>query len=57
MYTNFRVTYLLFLSGCNELEFSLQMFENYSDTKIYENPSCGSPVVPRGRTDTDMTKH
>jgi len=25
-----------------------------SDTKFYENPSSGSPVVPYGRT--DMTK-
>jgi hypothetical protein len=37
-----------------KLEFSLQIFEKYSNTKIHKNPSIGSRVVPCGRT--DMTK-
>jgi len=36
------------------LEFSVQIFEKYSDIKFYEDPSSGSRVVPCGRT--DMTK-
>ena len=41
-----------------KLEFSQQIFQIYSDIKFNENPSSGSRVVPRGRTDgrTDMTK-
>ena len=37
-----------------ELESSGQIFEGkkYSDTKFHENPSSGSRVVSRGRTDT-----
>jgi len=31
-----------------KLEFSLQIFEKYSDIKFYSNPSNGSPVVPCG---------
>jgi hypothetical protein len=40
------------------LEFPRQIFEKYSNTKFNENPSCGSRVVPRGRTDgqKDTTK-
>jgi hypothetical protein len=34
-----------------KLEFSRQIFENYSNTKFHENPSNGSRVVQRGRTD------
>ena len=34
-----------------KLEFSLHIFENYSDNKFHENPSSGSRVVPYGRTD------
>ena len=37
-----------------QLEFSLQIFEKVSDIKFYQNPSRGSRVVARGRT--DMTK-
>jgi hypothetical protein len=37
-----------------KLEFSRQIFEKYSNIKFHENPSSGSRVVPRGRT--DMTK-
>ena len=45
-----------------ELEFSGQIFENYWNTKFYENPSSGSRIVPCGWTDgktairTDTTK-
>ena len=34
--------------------FSQQVFEKYSKIKFHENPSSGSQVVPRGRT--EMTK-
>jgi len=27
------------------------MFEKHSDIKFHENPSSGSPIVPRGQTD------
>ena len=37
-----------------KLEFYCQIFVKSSHTKFYENPSSGSRVVPRGRT--DMTK-
>jgi hypothetical protein len=39
-------------------DFSWQIFEKSSSTKFHENTSCGSPIVPRGRTDRrkDMTK-
>jgi hypothetical protein len=41
-----------------KLEFSLQIFEKYSNIKFHENLSCGSRVVPCEQTDgwTDMTK-
>jgi hypothetical protein len=41
-----------------KLEFSLQIFEKFSNIKFHENPSIGSRVVPCGRTDgqADMTK-
>jgi hypothetical protein len=34
------------------------MFERYSNVSFLQNPTCGSRVVPYGRTDgrTDMTK-
>jgi len=38
------------LSDFNEI-FSRQIFEKYSNIKFHENPSRGSRVVPRGRTD------
>jgi hypothetical protein len=35
-----------------KLEFTQQVFENYSNIKFHENPSSGSPVVPcDGRKD------
>jgi len=34
-----------------QLELSRQIFEDYSNIKFHENPSSGSRVVPRGRTD------
>jgi len=34
-----------------KLEYSGQIFEKYSIIKFHENPSCGSRVVPCGRTD------
>jgi hypothetical protein len=37
-----------------KLEFSLQIYEKYLNIKFRANPSGGSGVDPRGRT--DMTK-
>jgi len=34
-----------------ELEFSLQIFEKYSNSKFHENLSSGSRNVPNGQTD------
>jgi len=51
MYIGVYVKYPLFLSDFNELEFSQQILEKYSNTKFRENPSSGSRVVPYGRTD------
>jgi hypothetical protein len=34
-----------------KLEFSLQIFENFSNIKFHELPSSGGPAVPWGRTD------
>jgi hypothetical protein len=41
-----------------KLEFSIQIFEKYSHTKFYENPSSGRQVIARGQMNrrTDMTK-
>jgi len=41
-----------------KLEFSIQIFEIYSNIKFHENPSSGSRLVPCGRADgqTDTTK-
>jgi len=33
-----------------KLEFSRQIFEEYSNTRFHENPSSGSSVVPCGWT-------
>jgi hypothetical protein len=37
-----------------QLEFSRQIFENFTNIKFHGNPTSGSRVVPCGRT--DMTK-
>jgi hypothetical protein len=34
-----------------KLEFSLKILEKYANTKVRENPSSGSRVVPCGQTD------
>jgi len=34
-----------------KLEFFPQIFKKISNTKFHKNPSCGSRVVPSGRTD------
>jgi len=41
-----------------KLEFSWQIFAQYSNIKFRENPYIGSRVVPRGQTEgrTEMTK-
>jgi len=45
-----------------KLQFSRQIFEEYSNIKFHENPSSGSRVVPCRRTNrqtvgyTNMTK-
>jgi len=41
-----------------KLEHFRQIFEEYSNIKFHENPSSGSRVVPRRRTNgrTDMAK-
>jgi len=41
----------VFLSGLTELEFSLQIFKKFSNTKFHENPLSGSPVIPYRQTD------
>jgi len=60
MYIGLHVNYPLFLSDFNEIEFSRQFFEKYSNFKFNENPSSGIRVVPcgmtEGRRDTGMTK-
>jgi len=38
-----------------KLEFSRQIFMAYSNMKFHKHPSCGSRVIPFGRT--DMAKH
>ena len=55
MYIGLDVKYPLFLSDFNELEFSGQIFEKYSDIKFNEIPSSGSRVVPTGQTDRQAT--
>jgi hypothetical protein len=41
-----------------KLEFSRQILEKFTTIKFHEKPSCGSRVVPYGRTDsqTDISK-
>jgi len=40
--------------GLIKAEFSLQTFEQPSNTKFHENPASGSRVAPCGRTHTTM---
>jgi len=49
-HTRIHVKYPLFLSDF-KLEFSVHIFEEYSNIKFHENPSSGSRVVPCGQTD------
>jgi len=46
----------LFLSDLMALEFSLQIFEKYSNMKFLENTSSGSGIVPCWRTDRQTDK-
>jgi len=41
-----------------KVEFSRQIFEKYSNTKLNENPSSGCRIFPFGQTyrQTEMTK-
>jgi len=48
MYKGLHTKYPLGLREIMKLEFSAQTFEKYSNIKFHENPSHGSPVVPRG---------
>jgi hypothetical protein len=54
MYIGLHVKFPLLLSDFNEIEFSRQVFEKYSNIKFHKLPYSGSRVVPCGRT--DMTK-
>ena len=62
MYIDLHVKFPLFLSECNEDEFSRQIFGKYSNIEIHKNLSGGRRDVPCGLTDgwkdgqTDMTK-
>ena len=58
MYIGLHVKYRCSCPIVMKPEFYGQIFEKYKNIKFHENPSCGSRVVPCGRTDgqTDMTK-
>ena len=51
MYIGLHVKYRLLLLILIKLEFSRQVFDEYSNTKFHENPSNGSQVVSCGQTD------
>jgi hypothetical protein len=51
MYVGLHVKYPLFFQIFMKLEFSLKIFEKYSNVKFHENPPIGSRVVPCGPTD------
>jgi len=40
-----------------KLEFSLQIFDSYSNIKFHEIPSSGVRVVTYGRTDRQTDRH
>jgi len=44
------------VKGLMKLQFSRQVFENYSNIKFHENPSSVSRVVPRGTDRQNMMK-
>jgi len=51
MYTGLNVKYPLLFSDFNNLEFSLDGYEKYSDIKFHKNPPSESRVVPCGRAE------
>jgi hypothetical protein len=55
MYIGHHVKYPLFLSDCNEIEFSRQIFENFSNIKLHENRKVQAEVFHAVRQ-TNMTK-
>jgi len=57
MYTVLHVKYPLFVSDFNELEFSGQILEKYSNMKFRKNRSSGSQVVPCRRIDRQTYMH
>jgi len=42
MYIGRHVKYPLFMSDCNKIEFSVQIFEKYSNIKLCDNPAVGA---------------
>jgi hypothetical protein len=57
MYTGLHVKYRCYSCQISmKLEISRQFFEKCSNIKFHENPSIGSRVVPRGRTDRHEKK-
>jgi hypothetical protein len=62
MYTRLHVKYSLFLLDLNKTRIFSTDFRKIFNIKFHENPSSGSRVVPRGRTnrrmngETGMTK-
>jgi len=51
MYIGLHVKYRYCCHILIKLEFSRHIFKKFSHVKFHENPSCGSRVVPCGRTD------
>jgi hypothetical protein len=43
---------VIFVRLCFKLEFSRQIFENFSRIECHENSSSGTSVVPYGQRDT-----
>jgi hypothetical protein len=56
MYIDLHKKCPLFLSILIKLEFSPYIFKQYSNIKFFENPSCGSSVVPYRQTDITKLK-
>jgi len=57
MHLGIYVKYPLFVSILTYPEYSLQIFEKYSNIKFHENSSSGSRVVPCGRKDGQTDRH